>query len=146
VVAAVLARVLTALAEVALVADSRWAAVTLAILGAGSATLAADLATDVSANLDLASMDTRAGPTPTTAMAPVRCPLLSVMPGLATNIQHRNLPIALHPQMGAARWPTLEPATRPLPYAARDGHSATYGDVTPRMLAFIGRRARELIN
>src|SRR5436190_1700082 len=43
-------------------------------------------------------MDTRAGSTPITAMAPVWCPLLTATPGLATDIQHRNLLSALHPQ------------------------------------------------
>ena len=63
-------------------------------------------------------MDTRVGPTTITATAPVRCPLLTATPGLATDIQHRNLASALHPQW--VRCLGLGPATTP-PYAARDG-------------------------
>jgi hypothetical protein len=68
------------------------------ILEAALAILAAAFGTGASADLDLASMDTRAGSTPITAMAPVWCPLLTATPGLATDIQHRNLLSALHPQ------------------------------------------------
>jgi len=112
-----------ALAEAVLGAtDLQWAAVTSPILVAASANLAAALATGASTDLDLASMDTRVGPTTITATAPVRCPLLTATPGLATDIQHRNLASALHPQW--VRCLGLGPATTP-PYAARDGHSAT---------------------
>lgn len=122
-VAAVLAGALMALAEAVLGAtDLQWAAVTSPILVAASANLAAALATGASTDLDLASMDTRVGPTTITATAPVRCPLLTATPGLATDIQHRNLASALHPQW--VRCLGLGPATTP-PYAARDGHSAT---------------------
>jgi hypothetical protein len=37
--------------------------------------------------LDLASMDTLVGPTTITATAPVRCSLLTAMPGLATDMR-----------------------------------------------------------
>ena len=43
-------------------------------LEAALAILAATFGTGASADLDLASMDTRAGSTPITAMAPVWCP------------------------------------------------------------------------
>jgi hypothetical protein len=79
-----------------------------------------------------ASMDTRAGSTPITAMAPVRCPLPTATPGLATDIQHRNLLSALHPQWVRRLYQ---------PLAALRGlrrHSATYGDVTRTLLAFVG--------
>ena len=64
-----------ALLEAALEAtDLRWAAVTAGILEAALAILAAAFGTGASADLDLASMDTRAGSTPITAMAPVWAP------------------------------------------------------------------------
>ena len=50
------------------------AAVTAGILEAALAILAAAFGTGASADLDLASMDTRAGSTPITAMAPVWAP------------------------------------------------------------------------
>jgi hypothetical protein len=103
--------------------------------GAGSATLAAVLATDASADLDLASMDTRAGPTTTTAMGPVRCPLRTAMPGLATDIQHRNLLSALHPQPVRRPNQLLGRQPRPLPYGAHDGHTATDGRAPPSTLS-----------
>src|SRR4029077_6131657 len=76
----------------------RCAAVTAGILEAALAILAAAFGTGASADLDLASMDTRAGSTPITAMAPVWCLLLTATPGLATDIQPQNLLSALHPQ------------------------------------------------
>jgi hypothetical protein len=102
----------------------------MALVEAALAILAAAFGTGASADLDLASMDTRAGSTPITAMAPVWYPLLTATPGLATDIQHRNLLSALH-----ARWvrrldQPLGRQTRPLPYAACHKHTATYGDVT----------------
>ena len=78
--------------------DLRWAAVRAGILEAALAILAAAFGTGASADLDLASMDTRAGSTPITAMGPVWCLLLTATPGLATDIQHQNLLSALHPQ------------------------------------------------
>ena len=62
VVAAVLAGALMALVEAALEAtNSRWAAVPAGILEAALAFLAAAFGTGASVDLDLASMDTRAG-------------------------------------------------------------------------------------
>jgi hypothetical protein len=124
-----------ALPEVASeVTDFRWAAVTLAVLVAGSATLAADLATDASADLDLASMDTRVGPTTITTMAPVRGSLLTAMLGLATDIQHRNL-LRAAPATGAAPDPTLGRATKT---AALHGRRRAFGNLWRGLLAFVG--------
>ena len=131
------------MAEAALEAtDLRQARVTAGILEAASAILAAAFATGAAVDLDLASMDTRAGPTTFTAMAPVRRPLLTAMPGLATDIQHRNLLSALH-----ARWVRrldrpLGRQTRSLPYATCDKHTATYGDVTRHLACLRWRLSR----
>jgi hypothetical protein len=138
-----LAGAFMALLEAALEAtDLRWAAVTAGILEAALAILAAAFGTGASADLDLASMDTRAGSTPITAMAPVWCPLLTATPGLATDIQHRNLLSALH-----ARWVRrldrpLGRQTRSLPYATCDKHTATYGDVTRHLACLRWRLSR----
>src|SRR4029077_294294 len=116
----------------------RCAAVTAGILEAALAILAAAFGAGASADLDLASMDTRAGSTPITAMAPVWCPLLTATPGLVTDIQHRNLLSALHPQ-----WVRLftEPWAGNKTAALRGlrWHSATYGYVT-RHIACLHRQ------
>ena len=104
----------------------------------GFGQLAAAFGTGASADLDLASMDTRAGSTPITAMAPVWCPLLTATPGLATDIQHRNLLSALHRNgCGAFTNPWAGNKTAALRGLRR--HSATYGDVT-RHIACLRRR------
>ena len=128
-----------ALLEAALEAtDLRWAAVTAGILEAALAILAAAFGTGASGDLDLASMDTWAGSTPITAMAPVWCPLLTATPGLATDIQHRNLLSALHRNgCGAFTNPWAGNKTAALRGLRR--HSATYGDVT-RHIACLRRR------
>ena len=70
--------------------DIRWAAVTLAFLGASPPSWPPILAINASARLDFASMDTREVPYDDGHGA-FRRPLLTSMPRLANDIQHRNL-------------------------------------------------------
>jgi hypothetical protein len=101
----------------------RWRRITLRT--AGRASRASRHTAKLEADLDLASMDTRAGPTTTTAMGRVRCPLLTAMPGLATDIRHRNL-LRAAPPTGAATYPTLGRATKT---AALRGPRGAFGNL-----------------